>query len=330
MVINRTLFGYNSASTNGGAIHTTGSVVALDTSFIGNNAPGAVYTTSTFTGENINFKDNDVLDFTGTGATSATCTSGCHAGEFGNCSIASGSTLCYATCDCQDCPSGTFEVDVDSYADQCTNCTAGEYQPAIGSTSCLSCPNGTDSPFGSPACYAPSPAPTFLPTNTPTLEPSFVPTIYTAPPSSLPTFPPSTSPTPLPTLSPSPSPTPLPTIQCEQGYYLDSLTCYACPIGRYSTINTPPFASSCTLCESGKYQATTGSNYCLDCVSGKYSKSDRTECDACSAGTYVFNASSCENCPLGNLTLLTLSHSFIVSLSNYLKSLKGNTLRLLW
>jgi hypothetical protein len=125
-------------------------------------------------------------------------------------------------------------------------------------------------------------APTLSPTvsNLPTTSPTIT-LSPTSLPSSLPTSLPSFLPTPHPTSSPTPtptiSPTMVPTADCSSGYYYnaDSNVCTKCPVGQYSDVDKPPYATSCTLCEIGRYASLYGSSECDSCSSGKYSSVDR-------------------------------------------------------
>mmetsp|Transcript_24999 Transcript_24999/g.57947 ORF Transcript_24999/g.57947 Transcript_24999/m.57947 type:complete len:1793 (+) Transcript_24999:178-5556(+) len=139
-------------------------------------------------------------------------------------------------------------------------------------------------------------APTSLPTPAPTLLPTQAPTQLNG-----------TGPSPIPTLSP----TLLPTIGCALGQYLtDDDACVDCAIGEYSTSR---LATTCDVCPDGTYNNKVGQSTCSQCVPGKYSNDDRTSCNSCDAGSYVYtfkvytnetnatayNTTACVDCPYG-------------------------------
>ena len=100
-------------------------------------------------------------------------------------------------------------------------------------------------------------------------------------------------------------PTLAPTMNCGPGQYISGTMCVDCNTpGRYAYTLSPPWATSCDLCKSGRYSqgpdATTGAySSCLPCPVGKLSSPDRTLCTDCVAGQYAFNASECVDCEVG-------------------------------
>jgi proprotein convertase subtilisin/kexin type 5 len=110
--------------------------------------------------------------------------------------------------------------------------------------------------------------------------------------------------------------------QCPTGYsYNSSLTCDACPEGRYS--DKEGSVGECKLCPGGKYAKSTNSTACTDCGKGKQlsqgedasSHGSESKCTDCVSGKYARNtgatncvecasakttgATTCEGCPPG-------------------------------
>ena len=161
--------------------------------------------------------------------------------------------------------------------------------------------NGALDKFPTPqptTSFAPIPGPTALPTGLPTLPPSHMP------------FPvPTNEPSPVPSPKPTQIPTPLPTIHCDPGHFVNTAyQCEECAIGTSSNLTLPPFPKwECPRCSPGKVSKVTASLGCQDCVSGKFSSAARDSCGACGPGEFVFNASSCENCPMGHYAPVALN-----------------------
>lgn len=108
---------------------------------------------------------------------------------------------------------------------------------------------------------------------------------------------------------------------CKPGYYRagsreitygGSLSCSACPAGKYArgynntscstceagTVSSAG-SSSCTTCAAGTY-AAAGSSSCTPCRAGTYSGRKAGSCTQCRAGQYsAANSSSCSNCAAG-------------------------------
>ena len=99
---------------------------------------------------------------------------------------------------------------------------------------------------------------------------------------------------------------------CPAGSYADSagsMACTVCPIGRILTVEGSDGASTfCERCPSGKVNDDpyardaalhASASDCKQCSASRFSSVDRSRCIACPAGSYIFNASSCEWCTVG-------------------------------
>jgi len=158
----------------------------------------------------------------------------------------------------------------------------------------------TGNSFGTLCCVALPSTYTCAPTSNPTPVPTIVPTPFTDSPTIVPTET---------TDSPTPSPTISPTVQCTSGTYLDGLSCENCAIGSYSSFDGAPFPTSCTPCQSGKYNTASGESSCIECATGKLSSADRTFCKDCEAGEYNFNNTECVSCEYGKYAPQALTDS---------------------
>ena len=121
-------------------------------------------------------------------------------------------------------------------------------------------------------------------------------------------------------------------IECEGGFYLDSLSnCLPCGIGYYSNkgatycsrcqngYSSGESSSSCYPCKAGTfsndlhlsctdcnggYYSSQGSSSCNICPAGTYSNNEKTACLSCTSGYYSTSGSSeCTKCPAGYFTL---------------------------
>ena len=80
-----------------------------------------------------------------------------------------------------------------------------------------------------------------------------------------------------------------------------SVECSDCLSGRYraESLHTE---TSCSLCEAGKYQSSSGQSSCQSCAAGQYqSSTGQSSCQSCAAGQYQSSTgqSSCQSCSNG-------------------------------
>ena len=121
-------------------------------------------------------------------------------------------------------------------------------------------------------------------------------------------------------------------VECEGGFYLDSLSnCLPCGIGYYSNkgatycsrcqngYSSGERSSSCYPCKpgtfsndlylsctdcNGGYYSSKGSSSCNICPAGSYSNDEKTACFSCNRGYYSNSgASECTKCPSGYIAL---------------------------
>jgi hypothetical protein len=112
--------------------------------------------------------------------------------------------------------------------------------------------------------------------------------------------------------------------ECGRGWYspmigaVNSSSCAACPPGKYSTSLEAATADDCIDCPAGKYAekkntsvcdqclggkystvpAATSISVCTDCAGGRYSPQGSSACLICPAGTYApISSVSCITCP---------------------------------
>ena len=90
---------------------------------------------------------------------------------------------------------------------------------------------------------------------------------------------------------------------CASGNYQASsaVACTACSVGLFSAARK---SSSCISCAAGLYSTSTGasaSSTCLPCVGVMYSAAGSSSCSACSAGSFAASAgaTSCASCVVG-------------------------------
>eukprot|EP01043_Picozoa_sp_COSAG02_P052878 COSAG02_NODE_5765_length_4055_cov_2.682002_1_plen_937_part_10 len=68
-------------------------------------------------------------------------------------------------------------------------------------------------------------------------------------------------------------------VRCNAGEYSDGSSCTSCQSGKYQP-STDHSETSCIVCPAGKYDQSDRTS-CRFCASGKYDRSDRTGCDDC-------------------------------------------------
>jgi len=277
----------NNATRNGGAINLDGgSAHVSGVSIFDNSASSgdAMYITSGSFDASQLYMEGEI---DGVSAESVTCLSPCQAGEYGNCSIADGSSDCYINCECRKCPAGYYSASVGSVsvsdclscgagqvssegASVCTSCPLGKYatddvnddegglisQVSTSATSCNKCPEGyfTDT-TSTLVCQACSPG-EFSGWGAPSCS------------------------------------------ECPSGSYSSGgvSNCTECETGFYGETTS---LSSCTACAAGSYQPNRGSSACLDCPIGKsQGVTGQSSCDDCAAGSYsdAVGSSVCSNC----------------------------------
>jgi hypothetical protein len=106
---------------------------------------------------------------------------------------------------------------------------------------------------------------------------------------------------------------------CEAGEYAkDSTECISCESGKYapqaltneclecgpgSHTNRVTKATTCTVCDAGRYSHSNTSLSCPTCMKGEYSSSGASNCTTCSSGSYADKegSSSCTLCPSGRV-----------------------------
>jgi hypothetical protein len=76
--------------------------------------------------------------------------------------------------------------------------------------------------------------------------------------------------------------------------------CSNCPEGQYSSAG----ATACSLCPSGRFEASTGASSCVGCPAEAYSSASgevsSTVCQHCGSGQYsAVGSTSCTRCPAG-------------------------------
>jgi len=128
----------------------SGSITATRTSFERNTAKTGLFfmASGNFDGEALTMSGNSPSDFHGNTQSLSSCISSCQLGEYGSCSLASGSTKCYVNCECHQCDAGkisrvTGATSEFAYgnAKLCEDCVGTTWSPA-GSTNCTSCAEG--------------------------------------------------------------------------------------------------------------------------------------------------------------------------------------------
>lgn len=82
------------------------------------------------------------------------------------------------------------------------------------------------------------------------------------------------------------------TCRCKDGYEDRSGICYACPIGKHSSLANP-----CTSCKSDEYSGYAAKE-CAQCRAGEISSQDRSHCVRCTAGSYE-SEGECKLCSPG-------------------------------
>ena len=93
--------------------------------------------------------------------------------------------------------------------------------------------------------------------------------------------------------------------ECLRGSYTDTVGQSSCSVCGKGTYSTTVGSSSCTTCAGGTYLSDTGTRTahdeasdCTTCPDGKYSYSDRSDCEFCDAGTAA-TSDGCETCAKG-------------------------------
>jgi hypothetical protein len=70
---------------------------------------------------------------------------------------------------------------------------------------------------------------------------------------------------------------------------MGSSSCTSCQSGRYQPNAT---ATQCVACPRGTYQSSSGNYYCIDCAAGKYAATKESQgCTSCSVGLHSYEAS---------------------------------------
>jgi len=92
-------------------------------------------------------------------------------------------------------------------------------------------------------------------------------------------------------------------VLCNAGFFIhQSLrVCVACPAGFYKQLKSD--ATSCFVCDSGKYTVGTGSTSCLACSTGTFAAEPGSiSCKSCRPGTFANSTGMkmCRSCPSGS------------------------------
>jgi hypothetical protein len=121
---------------------------------------------------------------------------------------------------------------------------------------------------------------------------------------------------------------------CNEGFYMESSQCVACPAGTVRLFYDPNYCQSCAAgeyaeaathcatcmqcypgavvtqactltansacecCPAGKYTSTYDAGSCVSCPAGKVSDACASECQSCAAGKY-YSAGTCQPCAAG-------------------------------
>ena len=83
---------------------------------------------------------------------------------------------------------------------------------------------------------------------------------------------------------------------CNPGRYNNSGACDECDLGRFRAGGPD---SECTRCGRGKYANSKGSVNCQLCPTGRLANPERSDCDQCNKGQFVFNYTTSKNCTAG-------------------------------
>jgi len=257
--------------------------------------------------------------FEGGSAEGAQCQSPCVAGEFGSCSVASGTTLCFVNCECYKCPAGKVSSVVGATSDTCTFCGAGEVSAAgdtacsaclagkyatddptdtgggldsqisLGATSCNDCPAGYLAAAGSSIVCAACDAGKYSGTGA-TVCPDCAAGTYSSSAYATCTVCIAGFKTSLASAATA-------CLACDAGYTSDagSVNCVACLAGKFS----PSGAASCTDCAPGSFNDAPGLGVCSDCPGNTYSDAGSSECLLCLRYYYYSLQGECVDCPAG-------------------------------
>lgn len=182
--------------------------------------------------------------------------------------------LFYSTGDCRICSTGTYYLKEDGYT-YCNACPANTYQPNMGQTECLDCPEGSYSGYRSNECFT-----------CPEGQAVIDRTCSTCPEGSYYDANAATC------------------TECLPGTFqpLSGLvsSCETCPEGSFSGFGY----ASCVPCKKGTALMSDGT--CGYCDAGEYYDMYSLSCDPCYPGSYTPNKqvlNSCYNCGLDAFSL---------------------------
>ena len=197
---------------------------------------------------------------------------------------------------CDECDAGTASA-VDGT--ECVQCSPGEYQDRDGSPSCVACPSGSQAPAAAATSCSPCSG------GTHSIEARTGCTQCVAGYAQDREGSSSCDQCALGLFAAAPASTSCETCSAGSKGQVDRTGCDACPAGQYQS---SAGASSCEFCGVGTYSASASSTECTACPTGKRARAnetERTDCAACSPGTYqaITGSSACTVCDIGKYSV---------------------------